>query len=539
MSRLNNKYPLFITVIAAVAFIPFLGNVHLFDWDEINFAESAREMIITGDYFRVRVGFQPFWEKPPLFFWLQSASMHLFGINEFAARLPNALMGILTLLTLYYIGKKERNERFGLLWSGLYFASLAPHLYFKSGIIDPVFNFFIFTGIYFIYRTLNSQVKRSHYSIYAGFLIGLAVLTKGPVGLLIPILAFLVFLVINRFKRIPSLKDFSLLALMVFLVSTAWYGLEIIKNGPWFLVEFVKYQVELFSRPVADHQQPLYYHFLVVLIGCFPMSVLALPGFRKKFTTDMMAQWMMILFWVVMILFTIVTTKIIHYSSLAYLPLSFIAAAVVNDMTEFNEKLPNWTKAMYLFIGGILGAALTILPLISVFRDELVPYINDPFAVAGIMKPVPWSGYEYIFGLVFILAVIVSFIFILKRQFIKAIVSMAVGTAYVLMMYLVFILPKIEAHTQGSLIQFFNDQKGKDVYVMTYGFYSYAKFFYFEQPNDFIEQRGDDEYLLYGKIDKPVIIVSKITDNRLLKRQDIQVIGEEGGFRFYIREIPD
>ena len=56
-----------------ILFIPFLGRAHLFDWDEINFAESAREMIATGDYLTVRINYLPFWEKPPLFIWMQVA----------------------------------------------------------------------------------------------------------------------------------------------------------------------------------------------------------------------------------------------------------------------------------------------------------------------------------------------------------------------------------------------------------------------------------------------------------------------------------
>ncbi|HYD21854.1 MAG TPA: hypothetical protein VEB40_10290, partial [Flavipsychrobacter sp.] len=70
------KYIL-ILVISAVLFLPFLGNVHLFDWDEINFAECAREMLTTGDYLRPQVDYQPFWEKPPLFIWMQALSMNL------------------------------------------------------------------------------------------------------------------------------------------------------------------------------------------------------------------------------------------------------------------------------------------------------------------------------------------------------------------------------------------------------------------------------------------------------------------------------
>src|SRR3954468_6465930 len=93
-------------IIAAsvLLFVPFLGKVHLFDWDEINFAECAREMIVSGNYVTPTINFQPFWEKPPLFIWMQVLSMKAFGINEFSARLPNAICGITTLLILYSIG---------------------------------------------------------------------------------------------------------------------------------------------------------------------------------------------------------------------------------------------------------------------------------------------------------------------------------------------------------------------------------------------------------------------------------------------------
>ncbi len=86
--RQSNLYLTIIILSGIVFFIPFLGRVHLFDWDEINFAESAREMIVTGNYHRVQINFQPFWEKPPFFFWLQVGAMKLFGVNEFCAQFP-------------------------------------------------------------------------------------------------------------------------------------------------------------------------------------------------------------------------------------------------------------------------------------------------------------------------------------------------------------------------------------------------------------------------------------------------------------------
>src|SRR5580698_2545734 len=96
----------FIVFVAGLLFFTFLGQVHLFDWDEINFAECAREMIVSKDYLRAQIDFMPFWEKPPFFIWMQVISMKLFGVGEYAARFPNAIMGVATLTAIYYVGRK-------------------------------------------------------------------------------------------------------------------------------------------------------------------------------------------------------------------------------------------------------------------------------------------------------------------------------------------------------------------------------------------------------------------------------------------------
>jgi len=107
---LKNEFT--IALVAAILFIPFLGNVHLFDWDEINFAESAREMMASGNYFSVQINFTRFTEKPPLFFWMQVLSMKVFGVNEFSARFPNAICGIVTLVLIFRIGIQIFNDHF-------------------------------------------------------------------------------------------------------------------------------------------------------------------------------------------------------------------------------------------------------------------------------------------------------------------------------------------------------------------------------------------------------------------------------------------
>jgi 4-amino-4-deoxy-L-arabinose transferase-like glycosyltransferase len=161
----KNQY-YFLFALASLFFIPFLGHVHLFDWDEINFAESSREMLVSGDWFHVQINYEPFWEKPPLFFWIQSISMAIFGINEFGARFPNALFGIITLLAIYFIGKKHFSAKLGMTWAFVYAGSLLPHIYFRSGIIDPIFNLFIFLSVYHL--LLNIKYNKSKNALYAG-----------------------------------------------------------------------------------------------------------------------------------------------------------------------------------------------------------------------------------------------------------------------------------------------------------------------------------------------------------------------------------
>ena len=92
-----------------------ISEIPLLRDGRINFAESAREMIATGNYFSVQINYDRFTEKPPLFFWLQVLSMKAFGINDFAARFPNAVCGIVTLIMLFRIGKRIFKKMFGMI----------------------------------------------------------------------------------------------------------------------------------------------------------------------------------------------------------------------------------------------------------------------------------------------------------------------------------------------------------------------------------------------------------------------------------------
>ena len=273
--RIQIKPWLFIIMIilfGLVFLIPFSGAVHLFDWDEIIFAESAREMIVSGDYLTVTINYEPFWEKPPFFIWLQVISMKVFGINEFAARFPNALCGIFTLISLYLVGRKIHGEKFGILWAVAFGTAILPFFYFRTGIIDPWFNLFIFHGFsFFIFYLSPERFSRRH--LFAGLsalFLGLAVLTKGPVAVLVFALSFLIYLAYVRGKI--AVKFSHVLVFVGILVVTGgfWFVLAIIDGNLQVIRDFISYQAGLFTDDFAGHGGFPGFHFVILLSGFFP-----------------------------------------------------------------------------------------------------------------------------------------------------------------------------------------------------------------------------------------------------------------------------
>ncbi len=532
---------LWILGLSLVAFFPGLGSVHLFDWDEINFAEVAREMIVTGNYTQVQIDFAPFYEKPPLFFWLQVLSMRLFGINEFAARFPNALFGVLTLLTLYRIGSSVRNAQFGCLWALMYVSALLPHFYFKTGIIDPVFNYFIFLGIYSLSRLsgVSSSQKSVYWALLGGSSIGLAILTKGPVGWLIPVLTWVIYWTMNRFKPIWALSNLFILGLIAAIIPLVWVGYETYQNGLTFIQAFIQYQIELFNQPVAGHGQPFYYHFLVLLVGCFPASILALGSlFRPNFSgKKAFYSWMQILFWVVMMLFSWVTTKIVHYSSMAYFPVTFLAAHYLCDLDtqgKWPSRAMRWAfRSMGLLVVGLLMS----IPLVGLFKEALYSWVGDDFTRAILAMPVPWSQVDLLVGVGYGLGLIVADRLLRKKAIRQFAWLASLVTTFCLSLGTLLIVPKIEAHIQKPAIDFYQQLASQDVYVTTIGFKSYAPLFYFQQPHDGQPKRKNPPWLLTGQIDKPAYLVVKVTDQATLETlPHIRLIKTEGGFAFYKRD---
>ncbi len=529
-----------IVLVSSLLFFPFLGNVHLFDWDEINFAESAREMIVTGDYLNVKINFKLFWEKPPLFIWMQVLSMKFFGINEFAARFPNALAGIITLLVLFNIGKKHFGEKFGLIWIFAYAGSLLPHFYFKSGIIDPWFNLFIFLGIYFFIRYLLEDIKGTKFILLSSLAIGLGTLTKGPVALLLFLLSGFVYLVLHKFKMRITFKDIALYVLIYAFVGGFWFILQILNGNFTIIQDFIKYQIELFGSNVAGHQEPFYYHFIVLFFGVFPASIFALKSFRKEKneTGDkkMLKEWMMILFWVVLILFSIVKTKIVHYSSMAYFPLTFLAAFAIYKTDKNEFKRSKIISGILIFIAVLYAFAIFALQYIGMNNEKIIQsgIIKDAFANANLEAVTSFTGFEFLLG-VFLLGGIIFALKYAQKKYLKGVlIVFAVGMIFTNLTQML-IVPQVEKISQKAAIDFFVSHQKEDAYFITFGMKSYAPYFYTKkmQPDDI-----SSEQMLTGKISKPVYVMCRITKKNEFERKypDFKIVQNKNGYVFFKKE---
>ncbi|MGE0021941.1 MAG: ArnT family glycosyltransferase [Draconibacterium sp.] len=533
-----------IAAAAALLFVPFLGGVHLFDWDEINFAEAAREMIVTGDYLTVQINFQPFWEKPPLFIWMQVLAMKMFGINEFAARFPNAICGIVTLLVIFNIGRKIRDNQFGLLWVLAFAGAVLPFFYFKSGIIDPWFNLFIFLGIWFLVRYSNpADNAKLRNAALAGAFAGLAILTKGPVGFLLIALTSGIFLLLIRFRLKVKFVDVLVYFLMLALVGGSWFAVMILNGQLETVIDFIVYQVRLFQTKDAGHGGFFGYHFVVLFFTVFPTSILALKAFRKENIDNdlhrLTKKWMLILFWVVLILFSIVKTKIVHYSSLAYFPLTFLAAGFVYNAWQNKLVWSRWISVTVIVVAVLFTIPVTVLPFVDTIKQQVIDMnvIHDDFAVANLQADGGWRGFEFIPGLLFLAAVIFVFIRIPKTDVLKRAVSLWVITLLFTVSVIMLVVPRIERYSQNALVEFYKSHAGENVYLKNLNFKSYAGWFYGATTPPENQNYYDANWLLTGQIDKDVYFVTKIQfTERMLQYPDIQKIGEKNGFVFYLRK---
>lgn len=483
----KSQVHLIITLLACLVFLPGLDVTPLFDWDELNFAESAREMQLSGNWYYVQVGFEPFWEKPPLFIWLQSLFLTLFGNHTFVYRLPNTLAGIATVNLAYHIGYYLGRRTLGVFWALAMAFSFAPLLYFKSGIIDPVFNLFIFLSIWHWYRITRCESENSrpqwHYFL-VGLFIGLAVLTKGQVALLLlGLVALIITAYRGRWQDLFSSK--ILIALLGCSLIVGTWVLQVYNHlGPQFFDSFIAYQLELVKGQIPWHNQPWFYHVIVLLFLCFPSAALAIPYLFQRGEEDFgLESWhamMRTLFWVVLIVFSLVTTKIIHYSSLCWFPLTYFAG-YHTYLIHTNRGHNHWIQKLVLVITALgLLTAMIALPVVFGLEETprwSLPYL-DAFSKGLINQHKPW-GFTTLIPATSVVLLVFPY---LAKNFLQSQShpgKLFIGMSVVTLSTYFFLFPAAESLLQSELTATVKTEtQQKQPLVETHGFRSYSLYFH-------------------------------------------------------------
>ncbi|MCK4750026.1 MAG: hypothetical protein KAT15_23385, partial [Bacteroidales bacterium] len=410
-------------------------------------------------------------------------------------------------------------------------------------IIDPWFNLFIFMGIAWFIFYLDPERSKARIGnlILSALFFGLAVLTKGPLAILIFGICFMVFLTLNRFRLKTTAGHVGLFLSVLLLTGGSWFIMQLISGNSQILKEFLDYQVQILFKGKTGQEGFFGYHLVILLLGVFPASVISLKSFTKKSENTelqrLFKQWMYIMFWVVIVLFSIVKTKLLHYSSLAYFPMTFLAAWVWEKWLDRKIEIGGWQVVLILLIALFYAGLSIVFPLLTDHHDWLLSKnfnFIEPFTREALQRDVHWSGYEWLIGVFLILGVGVAAVQILRRNSSGMLVLHLVVLLFVTASIYMF-SGRIEGYRQRAAIKFYKGLRGQEVYVNTLGFKDYSHLYYFDkQPGD-----KDDsiEQLMAGELDRDAYFVIRVDkkERYLEKYPELEVLHEKDGYVFTVK----
>lgn len=384
-----NKKISIICLLLLSVFVMFfnLGSVPLLDPDEPVYAESPKEMLAAGDLLSPKIYGYYWFDKPPMYYWLVAGSYKLFGINDFAARFPSALLGIVLIFTGYYFANKFFNEKVAMYSALILLTSVEFFYLSKAAVTDITLTLFLSVALF-----LFMQKKYYLFYIFAG----LATLTKGPIGIIFPGFIILLYLLITRnFTEIKQMKiptGFILFSIVAF----PWYFYMYLTHGSIFIETFLGFHnITRFTSPEHPSGVLWYYYIPVLLIGFFPWSTIMVQALYKSLTKakEKYNELLFLNIWVffIFIFFSISQTKLVSYILPLFPPLAIITGWFLQQIQQnyyHKAKQVGWLSlnlvlnglfiaALYFNINQLPGLEISVIIIASVLLLNLL--INTSF----------------------------------------------------------------------------------------------------------------------------------------------------------------
>jgi len=358
----------FLILIAVPLFFFKLGSPSLWDVDEGHNAETAREMLVSGNWIVPTFNFRLRTDKPALLYWLQIVSYQMFGVNEFSARLPSAVASVLAVLVTYELGRRMFQASTGAL-AGVILAStvlFCAAAHFANP--DAILLAFSTLSFWFFWRSFAAGT--SSWFVPAGICTGFAVLAKGPVGVVLPLVVSGLFLLWNR--QLSRLWQRGLIwGILAFsLTVVPWYAWVSAETKFVFLQEFLyTHNTGRFTAPMEGHGGPVFYYLICLIVGFAPWSAFLVPvcwaGMGKKTQQDAdfpnVHAYRFLWCWVFTYLafFSVSGTKLPNYILPIYPALAILTARFLDRWRRQTVVIPGWLMNYCLVCLALVGIAFS------------------------------------------------------------------------------------------------------------------------------------------------------------------------------------
>lgn len=395
-------------------FLHGLGNAPLIDPDEGRYAEIPREMLVQADFITPTLNYVKYFEKPPLLYWANAASLHLLGQTEFAARLPSTLSGLFTVLLTYLAGRRLFNRQVANM-SALILGSCAAFMIQSRIILTDMLLTFCLTAALFSFILAARSKGGGGKNLYRIFFIfcGLAVLTKGLIGIVLPAgIIFWYLLLDRRWELLAKIPWVSGLLLFL-LITVPWFALVSIINPEFPHFFFIHEHFQRYTTEVHSRSQPFWFFLPILLLTMLPWSFF-LPGsfgraLRERHQDKGLMLYLLLWPLVIILFFSFSSSKLIPYILPTFPPLALLLAVRFNQISQ--TRKPDYNTALAMLAGVLLvcGLAITLLPLqgwlIPVLHSsgqtgrQLAGMLSGPEPVLGLKQTVFPGGLLIIFGL--------------------------------------------------------------------------------------------------------------------------------------------
>ena len=332
-----NLQIVFIGLVAFTLIFTKLGGRGLANYDDCFYAEKAKEILQTGEWMTMQYNHRPAFENPPFYMWLTAASFTVFGVNDYGAKFPSALMGTATILLVYFFARRLFDAWTGFAGSMVLSTTFIFIRYARHAMFDVTLSFFVCLALLALILALK---KNSVYFLLWGTSIGICVLTKSVLGFF-PLVITVFFLLLTKRWRMLFSSYFIAGSFMALSIGCSWYIHQYIKFGNNFL--HVHFGWLIFQRGFQAQSEPWYEHFsyaedllkyylpwlpllIIGVVKCVRMSL------KKNESALLLLLWVLVIF----ITMSMMTTRVLWYIMPIFPASAIIVANVLRGL--LNER---------------------------------------------------------------------------------------------------------------------------------------------------------------------------------------------------------